>query len=194
MSQPLPVGGFHWCRVFPTQAQIMKWRQVGYILEVDLEYPKELHEEHNAYPLAPERGRVTKAEMSTYQRALLEGQGEDRTEKLLLTLKNKSRYVLHYRNLQLYLKQGMKLKKIHKILKFKQRAWMKPYFSLNTELRKQTTSDFKKNFFKLMNNSVFGKTMVNLRNRIDVRLVRPHEIDRTRKLISSPLFARATVF
>lgn len=59
----------------------------------------ELHKEHNAYPLAPEKGRVTKAEVSPYQRVLLEGQGEDRTEKLLLTLKNKSRYVLHHRNL-----------------------------------------------------------------------------------------------
>ena len=93
MSQPLPVGGFHWCRVFPTKHQIMKWRsnrKIGYILEVDLEYPEELHEKHNAYPLAQERGLVTKSEMSPYQKALLEGQGEDRTEKLLLTLKNKA--------------------------------------------------------------------------------------------------------
>ena len=88
----------------------------------------------------------------------------------------------------------MKLKKIHKILKFKQSAWKKPYISFNTELRKQATFDFEKNFSKLMNNSVFGKTMENLRNRIDVRLVRPNETDRIRKLISSPLFARATVF
>lgn len=88
----------------------------------------------------------------------------------------------------------MKLKKIHKILKFEQRAWMKPYISLNTELRKQATSDFEKHFFKLMNNSVFGKTMENLRNRIDVRLVHPDETDRIRKLISSPLFATATLF
>ena len=195
MGQPLPVGNFHWCWVFPKQHQIMKWRpnrKIGYILEVDLQYPEELHDEHNAYPLAPERGKVTKAEMSPYRREILEGagQGEDKTEKLLLTLKHKSRYVLHYRNLQLYLEQGIKLRKIHRIVKFEQRDWMKPYISLNTELRKQATSDFEKNVFKLMNNSVFGKTMKNLRNRIDMRLVRPHETDRIRKLISSPLFAR----
>ena len=71
---------------------------------------------------------------------------------------------------------------------------MKRYIDLNTELKKQATSEFEKNFFKLMNNSVFGKTMENLRNRIDVRLARPHETDRMRKLNSSPLFARATVF
>ena len=71
---------------------------------------------------------------------------------------------------------------------------MAPYISLNTELRKQATSEFEKNFFKPMNNSVFGKTMQNLRNRIDVRLVRPHETEKIKKLVSSPLFNRYTVF
>ena len=124
--------------------------------------------------------------MSPYQRALVAGQAEDKTTKLLLTLRNKTRYVLHYRALQQYLDLGMRLRKIHKILKFEQRAWMEPYISLNTELRKRATSDFEKNFFKLMNNSVFGKTMENLRNRIDVKLVRSHERDKYRSLPQAP--------
>ena len=197
MSQPLPVGNFAWFFVFLTLHQIKRWRpnrKIGYILEVDLDYPEELHDEHNAYPLAPEKQVVPKEWMSPYQRALVAGQPEDKTAKLLLTLRNKSRYVLHYRTLQQYLDLGMRLRKIHKILKFEQRAWMEPYISLNTELRKRATSDFEKNFFKLMKNSVFGKTMENLRNRIDVKLVRSHERDKLRKLIASPLFARATVF
>ena len=197
MSQPLPVGKFEWCLAFPTLHQIRRWRsnrKIGYILEVDLDYPEELHDEHNAYPLAPEKQVVPKEWMSPYQRALAGGQPEDKTTKLLLTLRNKTWYVLHYRALQQYLDLGMRLRKIHKILKFEQRVWMEPYISLNTELRKRATSDFEKNFFKLMNNSVFGKTMENLRNRIDVKLVRSHEEDKLRKLIASPLFARATVF
>ena len=120
--------------------------------------------------------------------------GKDRTEKLLLTLRDKKKYVLHYRNLQLYLKLGMKLKKVHNVLAFDQKDWMEPYIRLNTELRKKTASDFEKNFFKLMNNSVFGKTMENLRNRTVVKLVRANDEVKLRKLISHPLFARATIF
>ena len=197
MSQPLPVGKFAWCQVYPTQQQIMKWRpnrKIGYILEVDLEYPEELHDEHNAYPLAPEKQIAPKEWLSLYQRALVEGQTEDKTEKLLLTLRDKTRYVVHYKALQQYLRLGMKLKKIHKILKFEQRAWMEPYISLNTELRKRATSDFEKDFFKLMNNSVFGKTMEKLRNRINMKLARSYEREKIRKLVASPLFSRRVQF
>ena len=135
--------------------------------------------------------------MSLYQNDLLRRENggrlpEDRTQKMLLTLKDKKRY---YRNLQLYLHLGLKLKKIHKVLSFDQKAWMAPYIGLNTELRERATSDFEKNFFKLMNNSVFGKTTENLRHRIDVRLTHPHiELKKTRKLTSSPRFARSTAF
>ena len=170
MSQYLPVGNFSWLRNMPTEEQIMSWqpdRKRGFILEVDLEYPPELHDEHNAYPLAPESTQVPEEWMSPYQQALARelNLGKDRTQKLLLTLRDKERYVLHYRNLQLYLFLGMKLKRVHNVLAFDQQDWMKSYIALNTELRKQATSDFEKNSFKLMNNSVFGKTMENLRNR-----------------------------
>ena len=115
-------------------------------------------------------------------------------EKLVPNLRNKERYVLHYRNLQLYLSLGMKPSKIHRALRFNQSPWMEPYIRLNTKLRKKATSDFEKNLYKLMNNSVFGKTMENLRKRDDVNLVRSHEEDKMRRLIADPSFARATVF
>ena len=180
MSQYLPVGNFSWLRNMPTEEQIKSWqpdRKRGFILEVDLEYPPELHDEHNSYPLAPEIAQVPEDWMSPYQQALARelNLGKDRTQKLLLTLRDKERYVLHYRNLQLYLSLGMKLERVHNVLAFDQQAWMKSYISLNTELRKQATSTFEKNFFKLMNNSVFGKTMENLRNRTVVKLVRAGE-------------------
>ena len=92
-------------------------------------------------------------------------------KKLIPNLRNKTQYVLHYKNLQLYLSLGMKLTKIHRMLKFKQPDWMKKYIDFNTEKRKNATNDFEKDFFKLMINSVYGKTMENLRKRINVRFV-----------------------
>ena len=114
--------------------------------------------------------------------------------KLVPNLRKKERYIIHYRNLQLYVSLGMKLTKIHRALIFNQSAWMEPYISLNTELRKKATNNFEKDLFKLMNNSVFGKNIENLRKRVDVKLVRSWEDEKLRKLIASPSFNRAKIF
>ena len=87
--------------------------------------------------------------------------------KLLLTLEDKKNYVVHFRSLQFYLKMGMKLERVHTVLEFEQECWMEPYIRMNTEFRKKAKNDFEKDFYKLMNNTVFGKTMENLRKRID---------------------------
>ena len=129
--------------------------------------------------------------MSPYQRRLINDLdlNPPDSEKLLLTLQDKINYVVHYRYLQFYLKQGMKLKRVHRVLEFKQERWMEPYIQMNTDFRKKAKSDFEKNFYKLMNNSVFGKTMENLRNRVDIKIVRSNETDKIRKLIASPLYS-----
>ena len=199
MSQAQPTGGFSWVEDCDGLAGTIKDQPPdgteGYILEVDLEYPQELHDEHNAYPLAPERLVVQKEWMSEYQHDLLgAGVAPTEVEKLVPNLRDKDRYVLHYRSLQLYLSLGLRLKKVHRALRFEQSTWMEPYIRMNTDLRKQATSDFEKDLYKLMNNSVFGKTMENMRRRVDVKLVRSHEEDKLRRLIASPAFARANIF
>ena len=147
---------------------------LGYILEVDLEYPNELHDLHNDYPLAPETMEINKV------------------NKLTPNLKNKTKYILHHRNLKLYLSLGLRLTKIHRIIEFKQSKWLAPYIALNTNLRTNAKNNFEKDFFKLMNNSVFGKTMENIRNRKDIKLVTSKQ--QALKLIAKPNFKNRTIF
>ena len=151
MSKPLPKRDFKWKRVMPTEEDIIKKKENaknGWILEVDLEYPAELHEQHNSYPLAPEKKVVKKECMSDYQKRLMKDLDlkPPDSEKLLLTREDKSNYVLHYRNLQFYLKQGMKLKRVHRVLEFEQECWMEPYIRMNTEFRKTQRATLKRTF------------------------------------------------
>ena len=149
MMKPLPVGDFKWME----EKELEKWKNSPCILEVDLEYPKKLHDLHNDYPLAPERCQI------------------GNVGKHIPNLWDKEKYIVHHENLKLYEKLGLKIKKIHRGIKFREEPWMKSYIELNTKLRMNGKNDFEKDFFKLMNNSVFGKTMENIRNRVDVGLV-----------------------
>ena len=165
----------------------------GLILEVDLEYPKELHNLHNDYPLAAERVRVTKDMLSEYCKKIAAKYNISTglVSKLVPTLKNKEKYVLHYRNLQLYLDLGLKINKVHRVLEFNQSLWLKQYIDFNTNKRKNAKNAFEKDFFKLMNNSVFGKTMENLRKRVDVRLVTDEK--KLTKLASKPTYVSSKI-
>ena len=132
---------------------------IGYILEVDLEYPKELHKLHNDYPLAPEELVVTNDILSNYCKSIADKYEIKvlNVKKLIPTSGNKTKYVVHYKNLQSYLSLGMKLTKIHKVLNFKQSDWMNKYNDFNSKNRMCAANDFEKYFFKLMINSVYGK-------------------------------------
>ena len=118
----------------------------GYFLEVDIQYLEKLHELHNDLPFLPERMKFEKV------------------EKVVTNLHNKTKYVIHIRNLKQALNHGLILKKVHRVIKFNQKACLKPYIEMNTKVRRKAKNNFEKDFFKLINNAVTGKTMENVKN------------------------------
>ena len=170
LSKKLPVNGFKWTDSDEINEEFIKNYNEndnkGYILEVDVRYPKRLHELHSDLPFLSERMKI------------------DKCNKLVCNLFNIKQYVTHINSLKQALNHGLKLKKIHRIIEFNQEAWLKPYIDMNTELRKAAKNDFEKDLFKLMNNSVFGKTMENIRKHKDIKLVTTDK--RRRKLVSEP--------
>ena len=176
MVQSLPSGGFEWSDERGVDALIERYADnetQGCIVKCDIEYPAALHDDHNDYPLAPERKLVTAEMLSPYATALQSKLqiGKDVAEKLVPNLMNKRGYVVDIRNLKYYVEKGLRVTNIHSVITFNQSKWMKSYIDFNTEKRKQAKNDFEKDFFKLMYNSCFGKTMENLRNRVDISFV-----------------------
>ena len=123
---------------------------------MDLTYPEELHDLHNAFPLAPEKMVIKDDMLSHYARGVLGGAKNSQCPKLVPNLMNKTKYIIHHENLAEYLHLGMKITKIHRAIVFDERDWLSEYIDFNTEMRKRATTDFERDFFKLMNNAVFG--------------------------------------
>ena len=158
MLQPLPAGGFKWTDVNPNKISELATRtDKGYILEVDVSYPKDLHNSHNDLPFMCERMEI------------------NGVEKLVPNLRDKKNYAIHIQALNQVLQHGLRLDGIHRAIEFYQSPWLKTYIDFNTQLRKAATNDFEKDFFKLMNNSVFGKMMENIRKHRNIKLVTTEE-------------------
>ena len=122
-------------------------------MEVDLDYPEELHDIHNDYPLAPEKIKIKDNMLSPYC-PKIKKENDIKVggiNKLVPNLLSKKKYVLHYRTLKYYLSQGLILKNVNRILDFKQSASIKPYINFNTQKRKEATNEADKNIFKLLN-------------------------------------------
>ena len=171
MSEPLSVNGFDWVEDLSKIYEDViknydKDSDKGYILEVYVKYPKHLHDLHSDLQFLPERIKI------------------DKCNKLVCNMYDKKNYIVDIRSLKQALNHGLILKKVHRVIQFNQEAWFRPYIDVNTELRKQAKNDFEKDFFKLMNNSVFGKTMENVRKDRDIKLVTTDK--RRSQLVSEP--------
>ena len=154
MSHPLPTSKFKWVEIDPDQISDLAASKIkGYLLEVDVRYPTDLHDSHSDLPFMCDKMKINKV------------------EKLVPNLKDKKNYVIHIRVLDQALRHGLVLKRIRRAIEFNQTDWMKPYINFNTKLRTAATNDFEKDFFKLMNNSVFGKTIENIRKNRNIKLV-----------------------
>lgn len=165
MVEPLPVGNFCWLSEKEiSELEILnveKDAKTGYIIEVTLDYPAHLHDYHNDLLLAPEKLSIKVEDLSPYCRNLFGRLHKQKTsgeisKKLVPTLRKKEKYVVHYRNLQFYLNQGMVLDKIHRVISFDQRAWLRPYIASNTMMRQKAKNDFEVSLHKSNNNIAFG--------------------------------------
>ena len=169
MELPLPTGNYQWLSVDEIKKldllSIDPDGDTCYILEVDLEYPREIHDRHNDYPLAAINRTIDETEVSPYNRAFLDRNEEKfkPSEKLCPDLYDKEEYVCSLKNLQLFLQQGMKLKGIRRVFSADQSPFLAPYIKFNSEKRLASTSKFESDFFKLANNSIYGKTIESLR-------------------------------
>lgn len=183
MSKALPYSGFKWIDD-PVRRDVIinnilihsDDADQGYMMDVDIEYPRHLHDDHSDLPLLPTNE--------------IPPIGKDK--KLMTTLTNKNNYVCHYTTLKQAINNGLRVTKVHRILVFYQRPWLKPYIDLNTRLRQAASNDFEKDFYKLMNNAIFGKTMENVRNRMNLEIVSCHK--RLEKLIAKPSFLGTTIY
>ena len=171
MCEKLPVNGFKWVTKLNRFNEDFiknynKNSNVGYFLDVDIEYPKNLYKMHSDLPFLPDRKKIGKI------------------EKFVCGIEDKEKYVIHINALKNSLNHGLRLINVHRVIQFNQEAWLEPYIDMNTKLRKNAKNDFEKYFFKLMNNSVFGKAMENVGKHRDIKLVTTKK--RRLKLVSEP--------
>ena len=175
MSQPLPTGRFRSVEVKPNEIRELTKHEVkGYLLEVDVKYPTELHDKHNNLPFMCKRMEI------------------NRVEKLVPKLRDKKNYAIHIRALDQALRHGLLRERFHRAIEFTQSAWMKPFIDFNTQLRTKATNDFEKDFFKLMNNVVFGKMVENIRKHGNIKLVTTEE--KYLKTVMKPNFKSGVLF
>ena len=206
MSQVLPYGEFEFVDL-PQQSwgieDILKTAddsEKGYFVEVDLEYPDSIKQKTKYFPFCPENKVIDPSKYSEYMvntnpKSTREGSGPkspsgegDKTKKMICDWTNKQNYLVHYRLLKFYVRHGMVVTKVHRVIQFKQKSWLKEYIDLNTQKRAKAKTEFEKDFFKLLNNAFYGKTCENIRNRVNIEFVDKNNVDKIIKIQSKLSF------
>ncbi|XP_039278588.1 uncharacterized protein LOC120350181 [Nilaparvata lugens] len=176
MSKPLPFGDFQWINLSMNDLlESKEGDEYGYILEVDVSYPSSLHVDHCDLPFLPEQISI----------------GIDQ-KKLCAHVNSRKQYIVHYIALKQAVEHGLIVEKIHRALRFKQSCWLQPYIEHNTRLRTCSKNAFEKDMYKLYINSVYGKTMENVRERFNMQIVCSDR--KMEKMIRKPEFIDRTIF
>ena len=170
MIQKLPCSGFQWMSKEELKSAIEKIDDYvhgdeGCTLEVDITYPKTLHDLHNDYPMCPEHRVLSDTDISDYTRACLNDQKYAPFRKLMCTLNDKKKYIVHSSILSFYIKSGLKVTRVHSGIKYTQSKWMSVFIDFNTQKRAKSKTDFEKDYWKLCSNATFGKSMESVRDR-----------------------------
>jgi hypothetical protein len=192
VSFKLPCKAFKWCTTEELKYleehlhEIPNSNDIGYTLKVSLDYPKELHDKHNDYPFFPIHKDIKNENLSPHQNKLRK---ITKSRKLITSLEG---LICDYRTFKQAIQHGLKLTGIECAIKYEQKDWLKPYIDLNTKLRQEGTSEFEKDFFKLMNNSVYGKTIENVLKRQDIKFC--CERKKALRYVKKINFKRETIF
>ena len=180
ISQPFPYENFK----FETENVCLEEilitpddNDIGYFLEVDLEYPYNIRQKTKHFPFAPENKTVSKNDFGPYMKSIMPKNYVSR-KKLICDWTDKRNYLIHYRMLKYYIRHGMKIKEVHKVISFKQSKWLEKYIVFNTQKRNQAVNDFGKDFYKLLNNAFYGKTMENVRNRGKIEIIKTDDYNK----------------
>lgn len=183
MSQPIPQSEYQWITASAENIDLIlncpADSDYGYLVEADFNYPNQMHDLHNDYPFLCEKMRVN----------------DGKHPKLILNLHSKTKYTLHYLTMQMAISKGLEMVKVHRILRFKQSQWLKPFIDFNTEKRKNAKNDFEKMLYKFFSNAVFGKSMENVRKRCEIKLINKWDGRYGAKVkIAKPNFKKITIF
>ena len=161
--------------------------EVGYFVEVDLKYPEEIREKTVNFPFCPENKFSPQDNCTEYMKKMKQD-SYVKCKKLICDWTDKKRYLIHYRMLKFYVRHGMIVEKVHEVISFKQSKWLEKYIDFNTQKRNKTKNDFEKDFYKLLNNAFYGKTMENVRNRTKIEFIKKNEEEKMVKWQSKLTF------
>ena len=160
--------------------------EIGYFSEVDLKYPDDIKEKTKHFPFCPENKKIDPDKNTDYMKKI-KPKNYTKSKKLICDWTDKKKYLIHYRMLKFYVRHGMIVEKIHEIISFKQSRWLEKYISFNTQKRNRAKNDFEKDFSKLLV-AAFGKFLENVRNRLELELIKKVNIKKIIKQQSKVTF------